>query len=250
MLISANRLQKIWGLHPEVLLHIGAHEAEELDDYIRLGWGSTSTIWVEALPAKFEKVRERVAHLPNQRVINAVLWNESGVEIDFQETTNGQSSSALGLKDHADVYTDITVKKVWKFRTTTAADIVPFAELGRIGLLNIDIQGAELRALQGFGKGLDNVDAVYSEVNLRELYEGLALFDELDAWLRSRGFALVDSELLPAVGWGDALWIRSTRLPSNVRGRRALRRFLDLPRRVKFLAGTWWNSKSRHPNAR
>jgi FkbM family methyltransferase len=240
VLISADRLQTYWNLHPEVLVHIGAHEAEELDDYRRLGWGSTRTIWVEALPGKADHVRSRITDLPQHSVINAVLWDEADQPVEFQETTNGQSSSALQLKDHASVYSEITVKKVWKFTTARASSVIPFAELGRIGLVNIDIQGAELRALKGFGSELDRVDAIYSEVNLRELYRGAALLGELDAWLQQQGFVRVDLELLPAVGWGDGLWLRRELVPPRPALRRAARRLVDIPRRAKFAIGTRW----------
>jgi FkbM family methyltransferase len=249
MLISAQRLHAVWGLDPKVLVHIGAHEAEELADYQRLGWGSRRTIWVEALPDKAEKVRGLIAGLPNHSVVNAVFWDHSGEQINFQETSNGQSSSALKLKDHSDVYSNITVKKVWSFTTTTAAETLPFDELETVDLLNIDIQGAELRALQGFGPELDRVNAIYSEVNLRELYSGVALFDELDEWLSSKGFVLVDSELLPAVGWGDALWLRDSVVPPRPKARRLRRRFLDVPRRLKFALGTRWQRLTDRPRS-
>jgi len=37
VLIQPRVLAKVWNCQPDVVIHIGAHEAEELDDYIRLG---------------------------------------------------------------------------------------------------------------------------------------------------------------------------------------------------------------------
>lgn len=38
MLIHADFLRVIWGVTADRILHIGAHEAEELEDYSKQGW--------------------------------------------------------------------------------------------------------------------------------------------------------------------------------------------------------------------
>lgn len=241
MLISANRLNDIWGLRPTTIVHIGAHEAEELADYDRLGWGSVRTVWVDALPEKAEFVRDLTRGRPEQVVVEAVLWDQPGVAIDFNETNNGHSSSALKPKDMEKLYPDIQVTSVRPFITSVASEALPIADLDRIDLVVLDIQGAELRALQGFGDQLDKVQAIYSEVNEREIYEGLALFPEIDRWLSERGFALLDSEVLAGVGWGDAIWVRRGQVPSDAPARRRRRRRRDLPQRVRYFL--WWLSR-------
>lgn len=241
MLISAKRLHEIWGLQPATLVHIGAHEAEELADYDRFGWGAERTVWVDALPEKAAYVREKTSGRPEQIVVEAVLWNRAGETIDFNETNNGHSSSALKPKDMIELYPDIEVTNVRRFTTAVASEALPIADLDRIDLVLLDIQGAELRALEGFGDELDKVQAIYSEVNEREIYEGLALFPEIDAWLRGRGFALLDSEVLAGVGWGDAIWVRADRVPADAAARRRRRRFLDTPQRVRYFL--WWISR-------
>ena len=214
MLIPAAELNRYWLLAPKTVVHIGAHEAEEFDDYQRLGWGILRTVWVEALPEKAEIVRSRVSAGSNQTVLNLVLWDTTGESIAFHEASNGQSSSALPMKEHAKLYPHITVTQHRDFRTSRLEDAIDLSELGEIGLVNLDIQGAELRALEGFGEHLSQVSAVYSEVNLRELYEGCALLAELDRWLGVRGFTRVDWEFLDD-GWGDALWLRNDAIPTG-----------------------------------
>jgi FkbM family methyltransferase len=56
-------------------------------------------------------------------------------------------------------------------------------------LMKIDVQGAELRALQGCD-WLEQVDFVYVELSFVELYEGQPLFSDVATYLMERGFTL------------------------------------------------------------
>lgn len=156
-------------------------------------------------------------------MINAVAWNITGESIAFKVTTNKQASSARPLDELSLVYPDIVVCDELHLSTSALRDVVPHEDLVRIDLVNLDIQGAELRALQGFEEFLGSVRTIYSEVNLRSLYLGCASFSEMKAFLANRGFRLVDWELLRD-GWGDALWIHEDYCPRFVLFRRSLRR--------------------------
>ena len=58
-------------------------------------------------------------------------------------------------------------------------------------LLKLDVQGYELHALRGCVTLLDAFAWVYCECSFVELYAGQALADEVIAWLRAHGFALI-----------------------------------------------------------
>jgi hypothetical protein len=83
------------------------------------------------------------------------------------------------------------------------------ADLDKIDLLWIDVQGAEGRVLKGATATMPRVRAVFIEVALvNSPYQGALLFPELERMMHAFGFLCVG---LGIDGWnysGNALWIR------------------------------------------
>jgi FkbM family methyltransferase len=93
--------------------------------------------------------------------------------------------------------------------------------------LKMDIQGAELMALENAGIVLDAVNVIQVEVEFLPLYKNQPLFSDIDVYLRSRGFQfhrfirLISRVMQPLalnmdafsemsqIVWGDAIFIRS-----------------------------------------
>lgn len=71
---------------------------------------------------------------------------------------------------------------------TIRLDDVP--EAAPIDFFKIDVQGAELDVLRGASKALESALMIQTEVSFVEIYEGQALFGDIDVWLRQRGFWL------------------------------------------------------------
>ncbi len=61
---------------------------------------------------------------------------------------------------------------------------------GDVSFIKLDTQGTELDILRGAGALLDGCLALEIEVEFFPLYEGQPLFGDVDAYLRTRGFAL------------------------------------------------------------
>lgn len=208
MLITVTDLVKRWGLAPRTILHVGAHEAEEMAAYESHGWGKDRTVWIEGQSELAERLAERLSDRTHHRVIHAVAW-DTVEPVTFYRTNNSQSSSALPLKLHSAEYPSIVVVNesvVFTSRLDETLSHDCILDRG-IDFINLDIQGAELRALKGLGTELSHVGAVYSEVNIAELYEGCATLRHLDAFLQGHDFVLVDLRLTDA-RWGDALWLQ------------------------------------------
>ena len=62
-------------------------------------------------------------------------------------------------------------------------------------------------ALKGATKYIQNVQAMYLEVNEKELYKNCGLIADIDLFLSDYGFKRVLTDITQ-YGWGDALYIK------------------------------------------
>lgn len=203
MLISVSDLIKFWGVKPKRVLHIGAHQAEELDAYTRHNWNDVT--WIEAQPDKIEFLKSRIPS--HHRLIHAAVWNENGIPLTLNVMTNSESTSLLKLGTHAVEHPSVKFSHSIPILTTTLDNLIPVDETP--DFIAIDIQGAELRALEGFASRLSSVRWIYCEVNREYLYEECCLVNELDTFLGKFGFTRVVTRWTYH-GWGDALFAHET----------------------------------------
>ncbi len=80
----------------------------------------------------------------------------------------------------------------------------------KVGLLKLDVQGAELKALYGARKLLETTKLVYLEVSFVPIYKDCPLFDEIDRFMTECGYrrhAVYPSD--QPHNWGDALYIKA-----------------------------------------
>ena len=73
--------------------------------------------------------------------------------------------------------------------------------------LDVNAEGAELKALQGMGDLLDNVDYIYTEINVANLYKDCGMMWEIDRYLFNRGFVRFDTHITDQL-WGDAFYYK------------------------------------------
>jgi len=205
MLISVKDLQRVFNVNPKSILHVGAHLAEEAPEYMAANWGSSGIFWIEVQPDLVAKLKE---DLDSEKhvVIEAAVWSQSGIKMQFNRMTNSQSSSLLDLGQHAKYYPEIKLQERVEITTKRIDEI--FEARTQFNFINLDLQGAELEALTGLGELLREVTWIYSEVNWKELYKGCAIITEVDDFLIKNGFLRVATFREPFVGWGDALYIR------------------------------------------
>ena len=201
MLISFEDLTRFWRVKPIGVVHVGAHQAEEAEDYLRYGFGAV--VWIEAQPGLIEELNLKIS--PPSQVIHALVWNESGVKMNLRLASNGQSSSIFQLGTHKERYPHIEVSGYAELTTSRLEDILPLDI--NFNFLNLDIQGAEFEAIEGMGSMLAKVDYIYTEVNRAQLYKGIKEIKAIDEFLEEQGFRRVATVWTNA-DWGDALYIR------------------------------------------
>lgn len=201
MLIDFNILQH-YNILPKGVIHVGMHKAEEYPIYKK--YGVSSIIFIEA---NKQLVNQFTPEDVNCYVIHAAV-SDKIEEVEFNITNNGESSSILELGDHADIYPHIVNIDTVKMMTNTLDNIIQIVgqDLHSWNILNLDIQGAELKAMYGFSNW-KFIDAIFTEINYREMYKGCALELEITEFLYTKGFKKVE-EVDTGCGWGDALYIK------------------------------------------
>jgi FkbM family methyltransferase len=193
------------GIKPIGVLHIGAHECEELPFYERLGITKQQVIWIDAVQDKVDLATAR--GVPN--VFKAVVTDKDDDTVTFRLTNNVQSSSVLEFGTHAKHHSWVHFVGETRETTVTVDTFLSRQNLdaSKYDFWNFDIQGAELMALRGATKALEHVKALYLEVNTEEVYKGCGRMNEIDEFLGVRGFKRVITDITP-YGWGDALYVK------------------------------------------
>lgn len=204
MLIPIEKLpmSKVTGV-----IHIGAHEAEELDIYLLCGIRRVA--WIEANPFKIDVLRKKIGGLSEMRLGHFAAGETNGKKM-LNLANNGQSSSILSFGTHVLEHPEIAFTGKVEVNMIRIDDWLSAEKLNRseYNFMNLDIQGYELNALRGAVRQLSHVDFIYTEVNERELYSGCALIGDMDGFLRGFGFVRV-ATAMTSHGWGDAFYFRA-----------------------------------------
>lgn len=201
MLIPLHDLVGKYKIQFKGILHVGAHECEELSDYERY-IPRNQILWVEALPGKVDLCKKR--H-PNVLIENAIV-SDVVEDVVFKVSNNGQSSSILDFGLHSQYHPQVHYVTAFNGTTTLLNSILPKYNID-YNFLNFDIQGAELKALKGMEEYLPKVDYLYTEVNSDYVYKGCALIGELDEYLKPFGLHRVETKWTECK-WGDAFYMR------------------------------------------
>jgi FkbM family methyltransferase len=201
--ISFYHFRKVWEKKTRIpVIHCGAHTGEEAQTYFDLNM--FPVYWIEAAPGVFDELRQNVYRYPLNEAIEAALWNESGRTLDIYVSSDSHSSSLLAPLNILKVSKEAKTSQRIKVQTKTL-DELNF-RFFKDGLLILDVQGAEMKVLQGSQQILGNSKWIYCEVSKTEMYKNCAKWSEIQQHLTSKGFKLVDWQYDEEQDWGNALY--------------------------------------------
>jgi putative glycosyltransferase len=213
----------LWVLERRVpvrgVIHVGAHHGQEVDPY--LAHGCRSIVLVEANPDACRILRERFGSRQEVYVIEAAALDEAGtatLRIHTSRSGSTEPASVLDLKRFKEIVPTLETPRTVEVDADRLDTLLERSGIdgADFQLLNVDVQGAELRVLRGAERTLASVAAVLVEVHVVELYDGAATEREVDEFLAERGFERTDvvyHELYDEHGtfpaWGEVLYVRS-----------------------------------------
>jgi FkbM family methyltransferase len=210
MLIDFNNIVRKYG-KPNGILHVGANSGQEFEKYNELG--INRVVWVEALPHIYEKLLKHINGHPNHIAIKACITDIDNEDVTMNESNNeAQSSSILEFGTHKNLHPEVhyvAQHKMKSIRLDTLLDNSEIIDLGHgLDMINIDIQGIELRALKSLGNRIMQFNKIYVEINGEDVYKNCDKLPEMDKYLASFGYKRVIQHWFKFNTWGDGLWIK------------------------------------------
>ena len=176
------------------VFHLGAHRGEEAPIY---EWFGKKVLWVEANPLIFSELSDNLIKYRFQKAYQALISNQDGEEIDFYLSNNDYASSSMfefgTLSSGSNsLWPDKDLKHVnkKKLRSITIDTLV---EKNSINIEDydhwvIDLQGAELLALEGAVASLKFCKSMYIEVSKGDVYKKGAKWNEVLLFLEKNNY--------------------------------------------------------------
>ncbi len=194
-------MKNIYRIAPQTVIHVGAHNAQSREDYLNLGIRQFH--WFEALPELAENLQNRHR---NDHVYQGVVWSQSNLLMDFYQMDDTKNSSAIRIQEKS----NHKVNSVRKLLSLTLDDALAEKELGENSILVIDIQGAELKALQGAEILLGKIRYVVIEVGItNQGYESVPEAIEITSLLAKFGFKKSIVRVSKNENYYDQLYVKA-----------------------------------------
>ena len=157
MLIDINYLNDKYKMKIRGIMHIGAHNCEEMEKYNKIGVKKENIIWIEANPYIVQRMKQKDKEI---RIIHGLITDKNDDDMFFNVANNGQSSSIYEFGTHSVNHPEVTYvgKIILKSKRMDRVYEENKIEKKFANFLNIDIQGAELLALKGMGDLIKEYD--------------------------------------------------------------------------------------------
>jgi FkbM family methyltransferase len=205
----------------ETIFEVGAADGTDTENYCR-DYPRADVYAFEPLDESFAKVQARAGTNPRLKPFQIALSDREGESTFFIAESNDSSSllppreTGSNFDEHHQTRAEQTVK------TTTLDTFRAEQGIGRIDLLKVDAQGAELSILDGAEQTLTagQVSLIFIEVQFIPAYEGAPRYDELATRLYSKGFSLhnfydLQHDQHGRLCWGDALFVHESFTPAG-----------------------------------
>jgi FkbM family methyltransferase len=231
MLISLSEVLSKYNMKPKGVIHVGAHWAEEHDDYVANG--IERFVYVEPCKDAHHTMLKRLAEKHGNEgwygALNPYNGNDGRVHIGFEKdginislfqyacgstpsqmvmyvshNNQGQSNSLLEPDLHLQQHKEVV------FNDAELVEVVTLDSLKVTGdMLVMDCQGFEGEVLKGGIDTLKQVNIIYTEVNNGSTYKGNMLIQDVDDFLAQYRFKRVETYWpSPNWTWGDAVYIK------------------------------------------
>lgn len=168
----------------------------------------------EPFPESFsELVKKTENDKENITPVNLGVSDESGKSNFFVNEGDFTNSLLPSFQSNTVVDNMTATKTQIEISTITIDEFAKQNNIERIDILKFDIQGGELKALNGAKKMLaeNKISMIYSEALFMKMYEGQPYFHDISLFLYQNGFELINIfnpwYIDGKLAWADALFV-------------------------------------------
>ena len=182
----------------EVIFDVGAcHALESVE--LSKKYPNAKVYTFEANPVSYNVCLENTEGYDSITVINEAVNDYDGVckfyPMDKEKTITTWEDGNQGASSlyRANGQYDFIEKYVQYEIEVPCTRLDTFCErngIDKIDIIWMDLQGAELKALQSLGSLLDTVQIIHTELEMNPMYEGQCLFSDVNEYLTNNGFDL------------------------------------------------------------
>jgi FkbM family methyltransferase len=177
--------------NPLIIVDVGASGGIH-ERWLKYGSG-IKTILFEPDYEEFKKLVSKKSE--NSLVINSALAEKSKV-VDFNICKKQQVSSIYTPNQHLlHRYEDserFNIERTVSLKADSLDNLLQKENINEIDFIKIDAQGSELDILKGATNFYENLIGLEVEVEFIELYHKQPLFSEVNSFIESKGFSLID----------------------------------------------------------
>lgn len=196
-----------------VIFDIGACEGEESIRYKSV-FPTSSIFLFEPLPKNQELILENIKkyNLENVCLIPVALsdvdgytkfYTSSGRPDEIQTDLDwdfGNKSSSLLPPEINNLPKWLNFDNVINVQAMTLNFFLETNNIVEVDFVHMDVQGAEMKVLEGAKEKLKNIKAIWLEVSNVELYKGQPLTNEIQLFMQNNNFQLIKSEFVGEFG--------------------------------------------------
>lgn len=199
-------IEKFCNFTPKNVVEIGANFAQDAE-FLRQSFSlNESDVYVfEPHPQIFQEIKKRYNFNSYELAVSNTTGraNFNAIDIDGNEYGNsGISSLRDGLTTDKKNFIDVDVEMI------RMDEFIKNNAISEIDFLKIDVEGMNYEVLEGFGDELRKVKVIQTEGEYKQYWEGQKLYHDMDYYLTSRNFLLVDFKLSADGVQSDSLWIQ------------------------------------------
>jgi FkbM family methyltransferase len=191
-----------------IVLEAGAFDGKDTKVMSNL-WKDGHIHAFEPNPASYAKLKDLTKDCANVQCYFLAVDNKCGIS-NFHvcvEPGNEGSSSLL---------TPTEVTKYFKFEDkpiqvpcTTLDTWARTYGIDHVDFMWLDLEGCEMRALEGAKELLKTVRVIYTEINLWPVHDGTALYAEVRDFLEKEGFVEIWQHFYHPIWVGNVVFVRA-----------------------------------------